>query len=598
MYLKASIEAKINKNPSECLFRIYCFLNISGNFLSFKLRSFTILFCGIVSFSGLVEAQNHIPENLFIPPLDIPLTLSGNFGELRTNHFHSGIDFRTNGIQGLPVKASARGHISRIKVSSNGFGKVIYIDHPEGFTSVYAHLYRFSDSTERYIDSAQYANNSYEVELFPDSTRFPVIKGDIIGLSGNSGSSEGPHLHFEIRDRLSEEPLNPLFAGIQVKDTSAPILKNIFFYCYHNNIWEKTETKFDASKDSLTGDTSIIYLNTDTAGLAFTSFDPDSNSFLGIYSVELRADDSLVYKYSFDRFNFNETRFVNAHIDYQQNYIAKEKAERCFKLEGDSCSIFKNAGKGFFLIHDSIPVKLELLISDFTGNKILKKIIVQKKPKNIESKISKKQWIYTGKPFQFRTKEIEITIPAGAMYQNDYFTYEILNKTNKNKIKLITNKFQFMNGGVPFHRPVILKMKIENLNPSFKAKVLLVEFNIKSEIINTITCSSDHNWYQASIRAGGMFALTLDTVAPKLKNIDFVKDPVYDKTVLTAFITDDLSGIKSCSTFINNKWTLSAWDPRQHQLSIFPRGEIMGPNLLRIEVMDASSNKSQYETLY
>ena len=175
-------------------------------FKQFYMRLIIIPFLFFISVS---MAQNSYPQDYFQSPLEIPLILSGTFAELRSNHFHSGLDIKTQQQSGLKVMAAASGFVSRIKVSHFGYGKALYITHPNGYTTVYAHLQNFNPEIDAYIKHRQYKNESYEIELFPKAGELLVNNGDIVAYSGNTGGSGGPHLHFEIRNK-QEHPMNPM----------------------------------------------------------------------------------------------------------------------------------------------------------------------------------------------------------------------------------------------------------------------------------------------------------------------------------------------------------------------------------------------------
>ena len=181
-----------------------------------------------------IQAQNEEKIN-FRSPLDIPLYLSGNFSELRSNHFHTGIDIKTQSVEGKAVYAVEDGYVARIKISTSGYGKAIYIRHPNGYTSVYGHLQKGNPEIEKYIQINQYKKETYTIELFPGKDELLVKKGDMIARSGNSGSSGGPHLHFEIRETRSEEPVNPLLYGFNITDNIRPIIKGIRIYPLSKN---------------------------------------------------------------------------------------------------------------------------------------------------------------------------------------------------------------------------------------------------------------------------------------------------------------------------------------------------------------------------
>ena len=172
----------------------FCQSNFSITLSGFMTKIFLLLYF-VFSISFSYSQSSEYPADYFRSPLDIPLYLSGTFGELRSNHFHSGIDIKTQGVQGKNVYAIADGYVSRIKVSAGGYGKVLYITHPNGTVSVYGHLKKFNKEIEKYVRDLQYKNESFEVETFPEKNLLPVIKSDVIAYSGNTGSSGGPHLH-------------------------------------------------------------------------------------------------------------------------------------------------------------------------------------------------------------------------------------------------------------------------------------------------------------------------------------------------------------------------------------------------------------------
>jgi murein DD-endopeptidase MepM/ murein hydrolase activator NlpD len=189
---------------------------------------FRILLTSILILS--TSSENPKDKSLFISPVNIPLLLSANFGELRIDHFHSGIDIKTQGATGKEVVAAASGHVYRISVSPGGFGNALYVRHPSGYTTVYGHLDRFSDEIAEFVRTSQYEKKSFAVTLYPTREKFPVKQGEIIAYSGNSGSSGGPHLHYEIRRSDNEKPVNPLLFEFGTNDNIAPVIEKLFIY--------------------------------------------------------------------------------------------------------------------------------------------------------------------------------------------------------------------------------------------------------------------------------------------------------------------------------------------------------------------------------
>ena len=193
-------------------------------------------------------AQGSSTDMSIISPIKPPYFFAGDFGELRPSHFHSGLDFRTQGKTGIPVYAVKDGYISRIGISSTGYGNALYMNHTDGTTSVYGHLLKFNPAIQEYLREKQYDHESFQINLTPSSGEFHFKKGDIIAWSGNSGSSGGPHLHFEIRDTKSERALNPLFCHLGITDNSAPKIIALYAYPISENSTigqDRTKKRFE-----------------------------------------------------------------------------------------------------------------------------------------------------------------------------------------------------------------------------------------------------------------------------------------------------------------------------------------------------------------
>ena len=282
----------------------------------------------------------------YTSPLDFKLLLSGTFGELRSNHFHAGIDFKTQGVEGQNVRSIADGYISRIKVSTWGYGKVIYINHPEtGHTSVYAHLSSFNETINQFVKNEHYKRESFELDLYLKENEINVKQGEIIGLSGNTGGSNGAHLHFEIRETNNAHPINPLQYDFDVTDNIAPILKKIKLYAidttlingYNSNkildVMKLDEEYFLNENITVSGNFSLGIFTYDQADGAYNKN--------GVYSIKLYVDNEIYYSFQVDELNFNTTRFINAHIDYCEKIENQIKFHRCHKLPHNKLKNYK-----------------------------------------------------------------------------------------------------------------------------------------------------------------------------------------------------------------------------------------------------------------
>ena len=298
-----------------------------------------LLFIVLSTFSESIFAQD------YHPPLDFKMLLSGTFGELRGDHFHAGIDIKTEGVEGQKVYAIANGYISRIKISTWGYGKVLYITQADGNTSVYAHLKIFSKEINDYVIKNQYKKESFEIQLYPPKDKFVIKKGEVIALSGNTGGSTGAHLHFEIRDTKTERPINPLQFDFDIADDIHPIINKIKMYAIDGEVdGNSTEKSFSLKKNGgqyTLGE--ITPLVKGKVAFSISTYDKLNGAYNknGVYAIKLLVDSNLIYHFQMDEFSFAESRFINAHIDYKEQKISHTKYHRCYKLPNNKLSVYQ-----------------------------------------------------------------------------------------------------------------------------------------------------------------------------------------------------------------------------------------------------------------
>lgn len=280
-----------------------------------------LLFC-LLSSSLSVYAQSFFtpqkyPPNSFRNPLDFPISLVGNFGECRPNHFHSGIDIRTNGKENQAIHAIDDGFVSRIKMEENGFGTALYITHLNGYTSLYAHLNSYFPELEKYVQQKQYETKSWKQDIYFPPHQFPIRKGKLIAWSGNTGSSQGPHLHLEIRNTKTENPLNPLLFFGSLPDTKAPILKQIAVYDGNKSIYEQRPLLLPITKGKLAKETIVIPSSKAFLGLVGDDFMEAASGTLGIYQMNLYVNDQAYFAWQMDNISYDITRYMNALADFK-----------------------------------------------------------------------------------------------------------------------------------------------------------------------------------------------------------------------------------------------------------------------------------------
>ena len=424
-----------------------------------------ILLTILISFN--LKGQEY-PQNYFRSPLDIPLVLSGNFGELRSNHFHAGLDIKTQGVEGKKVYAVADGFVSRIKVSPYGYGNAIYITHPNGYTSVYGHLKKYSDRITEYVKAKQYKKESFAIQLFPPPFKFQVKKGEIIAYSGNTGGSGGPHLHFEIRDTKSEHTINPLFFGFDIKDQIKPQVLKIALYPLDkessingtNKMKEFSAIGSDGSY-KLKYDNPILVNGKIGVGImAVDRMDFTSNKY-GIHKMSLKFDGELIFEQEINEFAFHEGRYINAHIDYTSYAKYRRRYQRSYVLEGNKLRFYsKLKNNGVVDFKDKSKHQFNYTLQDLYGNTSQLEFVVQADSDIITKSTAtlgqKKIRFFSHKEENtFLEDEILLKLPRGVLYEDIYFEYRIEEKQSKT----ISNIYWLHNPYTPLHSYMHLSIK-------------------------------------------------------------------------------------------------------------------------------------------
>ena len=306
-------------------------------------------------------------------PLSLSTELAANFGEVRENHFHMGLDIRTNGRENLPVYAAADGYVSRISVEEAGYGNAMYITHPNGTTTVYAHLNHFMTGVENYVHDKQYQNECWQQNISFPPGKFNVTKGERIALSGNTGTSEGPHLHFEIRDTRTGNNINPLMNGITLADYVAPVINGLYWYNKAGSIYRANANKIEltANEGQYTTVQKVVTVNTPYISFGITATDKNTQSkyHLGIYKAIMYLDDSLKFSFALNGFNSSDTRYVNACIDYSSYIRSSNCIQLLSILPGNHLPVFEGSpSNGTIYLKDKKIHAVKILVSDAAGN--------------------------------------------------------------------------------------------------------------------------------------------------------------------------------------------------------------------------------------
>lgn len=515
----------------------------------------------------------YYPQTDLQAPMDTPLYLSAPFGSLRENHFHSGMDIRTYEREGLPVYAVADGFVSRIKVSPVGYGKALYIDHPNGYTTVYGHLQKYEGEIAAYIKKYQYEISSFDFDHFPGRDRLPVKKGQIIGWSGNSGGSTGPHLHFEVRDTRSEEPLNPLLFGIPVPDTFDPLIKKVLVYNLDGN---RPVILNDLTVDpaQLTRiDSDYVYTDTlDVAmgkiGFAVEAYDRLNNptTEYSLYGMDMAVDTEQYFGYRLDRFSFDDSRCINMHIDYELYRQEGIRFQKCFLDDGNIINIYSFLrSKGKYTLKDQRVHQVKITVYDFNCHQYTLRFFIRGFPDGVlkvKGPACASAVLYPKKDNVFRTRDIVLEMPAKALYDTLEFCYQQKPK-EKNAFSAT---HQVHDQFTPLQRSFTLSIRPDAGAEKYADKLLLAYYH-KEGVIRAAGGEWKNGFVTARNNVFGNYFVTADTVLPVIRPVNIGRDGVVKDTVGIRFkIEDALSGIASYKLTLNGKWVLADYDAKNDLL--------------------------------
>lgn len=568
------------------------------NPIQYKLK-FYISIC-LLTLSTFVQAQqifsnNKYPITDFRQPLDItPPALAGSFGEIRGNHFHSGIDFRTNQREGYPVYAVADGYISRLRVQNSGFGQALYINHPNGFTTVYGHLQRFAPKIATVVKNLEYEKKSFEIDEFPDATLIPVHKGEIIAWSGNRGSSGGPHLHFEIRDTKTEETINPQFFGIIIPDNIPPVIHGLYLYRLNGKTFNENTPKQSIGISGANGSYKTIAPISLTGEVGFGIVVTDRHNGLsgtnGVYSIQLEVDGKKVYTSALERFAFENSKAINSHIDYPTYLNTKRSIQKSFVEAGNPLKIYSGlVNNGKINFNDGASHQLRYIVTDSKGNVSTLPFTVNAGLATLTAPVVPTGIIYPyNKVNEFNTDDIKVIFPLGTLYSDLNFTYKKLPKPAGNAWSAV---HQIHNRYTPLHIGFDISIKADNLPENLRSKALIVNSNGSSQ-----GGYYDNGFVKATPKNFGSFYIAVDTIAPRISPINITEGKNMAGLSKMIFkISDNLSGIRSFNGYMDGKWILMEFDAKTATLwHSFDERTPSGKHSFELVVTDMKENTKRY----
>jgi len=552
-------------------------------------RLFLLFFFSVSTLVG----QSKYPEDYFVKPLKIPLILSGTFGELRSNHFHSGLDIKTQQREGLNVHASAQGYVSRIKIAHWGYGKALYITHPNGYTSVYAHLKKFSPKIEAYIKKQQYLKESFTIHLFPENDELLVDKDEVVAFSGNTGGSGGPHLHFEIRDGKAN-PINPMFFGIEIPDTKIPEIRAGVVYSFGDSSQVNQSNKIKELHFKKQTNGTIIAEQIEaygTIGFGINAIDKQNGALNnnGIFSLDMSVNGKTVYQHTIDTYSFSETRYLNVLIDYERFYSKKQRIQKCFVEPANKLSVYSNLiNNGFLNVEDGLSYTVKITAKDFKGN--TRSLIIPVKGKKGDVLVKKQ---ITSTPYYFKANvfnkimqdNVTIAFPKQSFYNDVYFNFDY-----KDSIVSLHDQ------SIALHRNFTLTFDASKYSEEERKQLVIARKNKKGKLYYSNTKRKDHKLYTLS-KSLGDYTLASDTVKPKIIPANFKNNQWLTKyRYLKLKISDNLSGIKFYRGEIDGKWILLEYDAKKNLLTYnFNDIKLEGSkHTLKVTAVDNVNNTNVY----
>ena len=554
------------------------------------------LFIGFFAMAALAtSAQESFPQ--YGKPLDIPIYLSATFGEIRPNHIHAGLDIKTQGVEGKKVYAVADGYISRIGVSPYGYGNVLYITHYDGYTSVYAHLQRFSGEIAKYVKDYQYKHKKFTSQIYPDKDRFPVKKGDLIAYSGNSGGSGGPHLHFEIRHTASEKPLNPMFFGYKIDDDVKPLIQGIAAYPLGDESTLEGGIKpMYLSVEGGNGkyslkDRSVVKGNGEIAfGICTYDQVGTSTNKNGPYLYELFLDGELAFQVEADSFSYSEPRYVNSLLDYRHY---KQKKSSYVRTETDPFNKLHMIKRrnGTAEVEEGDTVNMRFKISDYVGNSSqISFKLVGTAPVEVERPMHRRSEYFVKADGSMNS---EVTIEAFnvSMEKGTLFRDEWIKTGQRDEKGCCSRIYRFGNDELTTFKPFKVRIRPNDEWADHPRKFIAYIDN--GGKVSSLGGKMKNGAMETETRNMGEFTVKIDSVAPKVTASNF-KDgqSVKELKSLRFKISDDMTGIETYDIYLDDVWVLGQYDAKNALLYYeFDEKMKAGTNNVKVVVTDGVGNK-------
>lgn len=565
------------------------------NFLIMNLQK--LLFFSFFSFFVLkANAQffpiKNYPQHYFIWPVKSPIGIVANFGEMRPNHFHMGLDCQTSQGENATVVAAADGYICRVNIDANGFGRAIYISHPNGLTTLYAHLNKFFPELEAYVREQQYKLQKWAVNLEIPANLFLVKQGQFIAKSGNTGGSQGPHLHFEIRDTKSEKVLNPLLFGLPIKDNVKPVVTRLAIYDRRSSTYEQVPLLFNVKKVNgiYVPMQETITVHSDKVSFAVSATDSytGSSNPNGIYSAILYDNNQPVTGFQLDSISYDETRYLNAHIDYKTKMLGGPFLQHLTRLPGYITNIYKTnmKGDGLTYLEDKNTHVIKIEISDANGNSSLVVFKIKKSDEPLQVIPPKSGKLFVPDHVNiFDNEKISVHLPENFIYDTFYFVNSS-SSINSSTIYSLSEDY------IPVHQYFPISIKEHFADKDTGKIVMKQSANGK---IRFRKANFSPAGYTAYFRDFGNYQLIVDTLPPKITALVGFKEGAQwqNKNTISFSVKDNTETIKDFTATLDGNWVLFTNDKEKDFIYTVDKYCPPGEHILKIIVKDLAGNSSE-----
>jgi hypothetical protein len=552
---------------------------------------FFLVYCPALS--AQIFPPTIYPQGAFRNPLTIPMHLAGNFGELRPNHYHMGLDLKTNARENLPVYAAAEGYIARIKIEPFGFGRAIYVNHPNGYTTVYAHLNAFNTQLDQWVKQLQYQQESWKLFLECTPDQFPVKKGDFLAWSGNTGGSQAPHVHFEMRRTNGDVNVNPFLFGFPIPDNVRPRILRLAVYDRTKSVYEQSPRIFPVkavSASVYTTSPGVITVSSPTISFAIGAYDTHtgSSNVNGIYESILELDETPVVGFRMDNISYNDTRDLNAHIDYKTKALGGSYLQHLSELPGYVNSIYKKVkGDGVIDLSDEEVHDINIAVKDALGNTTWLKYKVQYNGAAVPINNAGGKMFYPLMMEGYESPDCEFYIGERCLYDSVHIKY---NKSGNTNPSVLSAVHTIGASYIPLRDSMLVRIQpARAITEAEKSRTVMQWFSGTKKEVRKVEWQG--NWASARFRDLGNFQLVLDTEPPVIVPVGFADGANMSRSSRIAFtVRDNLEELKNVRAELDGKWLRFTNDKGKTFIYYFDEHCLTGQHELKISAEDEAGN--------